>query len=212
MTELLANSPTVGYPAAVTTLAIACGSSDTTITTGGAAPATLLGGQFRAIIGTEILLVTAGQAGTSWTVQRGMEGSIAAAHLSGAPIYHVWTAGGLAGAFDAAGAAAAVNATITKDVPNGIAGLDSSGLLKSVELPPSTSTVSYTLSTLDPTISPAIDHTGVTFSDAGFASLLAKATTIAAGLPDPDAAVLGDQTANGLDDPYECWVRLAWAS
>lgn len=68
-----------------------------------AMPVGLQGGQFRIAIGTELLLVTAGEATTTWTVSRGVEGTTAAAHSTGAIITHVLTAAsllGVAGTFD----------------------------------------------------------------------------------------------------------------
>lgn len=50
---------------------------------------------FRAICGTEILLVTA-RSGTTFTVTRGAEGTTAAGHASGAIVSHGVTAGALA--------------------------------------------------------------------------------------------------------------------
>lgn len=76
-----------------TTLAAAIVStSATTITTAAAAAAVLQSGEFRIIIGSEILKVTGGQAGTSWTVERGIENTTAATHLNGVPVTHILTA------------------------------------------------------------------------------------------------------------------------
>lgn len=75
-----------------TTLAAAIDSSQTTITVEDAGP---VDGQFRIRIGDEWMLVTAGGGGTTWTVTRGIEGSTAAAHDSGTPVFVVWTAGTL---------------------------------------------------------------------------------------------------------------------
>lgn len=52
-------------------------------------------GNFRIVIGSEIMLVTA-VASETFTVTRGAEGTVAAAHLAGVPVTHVLTAGGLA--------------------------------------------------------------------------------------------------------------------
>jgi hypothetical protein len=57
-----------------------------------AAPAALQGGQFRAVIGSEIVIVTAGQSGTTWTITRAAEGTTAAAHAAGVSVAHVLTA------------------------------------------------------------------------------------------------------------------------
>lgn len=51
--------------------------------------------QYRILIGSEYLLVTAGAGTTTWTVTRGVEGSTAASHTAGAPIYGVLTAAAL---------------------------------------------------------------------------------------------------------------------
>jgi hypothetical protein len=51
--------------------------------------------QYRILIDSEILLVTAGAGTTSWTVTRGLEGTTAAAHSSGAVVTHILTAASL---------------------------------------------------------------------------------------------------------------------
>jgi len=93
--ELFANNFTTTLGAAVT-------ASATTITVAAVAPPALQGvGQFHVAVGSgadlEYMLVTGGAATTTWTVTRGAEGSTAAAHLSGAVVQHVVTAGALAG-------------------------------------------------------------------------------------------------------------------
>jgi hypothetical protein len=109
--EVIANSPTPGVAAAVTTLASSISSTTaTSITTNAAAAGDLLGGSFRILIDSEIMLVTAGQSGTTWTVVRGVEGSTAATHSSSASIYHVFTAAGLRAA--SAGRQAVRNAAL----------------------------------------------------------------------------------------------------
>src|SRR5581483_11731149 len=52
-------------------------------------------GQFRILIDSEILLVTA-VVGNTFTVSRGQEGTTAVAHVQSAYVTHVITAGGLA--------------------------------------------------------------------------------------------------------------------
>jgi hypothetical protein len=88
MAELYANDFT-------TTLSSGCTSGATSITTAAAAPAALQGGEFRIVIGSELLLVTAGESTTTWTVTRGIEGTSAAAHIAGVAVAHVLTAAGL---------------------------------------------------------------------------------------------------------------------
>jgi hypothetical protein len=51
--------------------------------------------QYRILIDEEILLVTGGAGTTTWTVTRGVEGSPAAAHSSGAVVTHILTAASL---------------------------------------------------------------------------------------------------------------------
>lgn len=98
--ELLANSTVPGTATPLTTLNGAIGAADTPIVVAGAAPAALQGsGQFRIVVDAEIMLVTAGAAGTSWTVTRGAEGSTATGHSSGASVYHYLTAGALTAGF-----------------------------------------------------------------------------------------------------------------
>lgn len=93
MAELLANTDT-----AITTLAAAISdTSGTTIQTTAAAPVALqtAGGQFRIRIDNELMLVTGGATGTTWTVTRGAEGSTANTHTNFTSIYHPLTAGAL---------------------------------------------------------------------------------------------------------------------
>lgn len=81
----------------------------TTITTAAAAPTALQGsGQFRIVVDSEIMIVTAGATGTSWTVTRGAEGSTAATHLSGVSVYHDLTAGALTNLLSTAGPVSSV--------------------------------------------------------------------------------------------------------
>jgi|ERR1035437_3238014 hypothetical protein len=105
-TELIANSPTLGSASPITTLAAAITTTPAqgtveTCTTNAAAQTTLRGGQFRATlvdasgVPREIILVTSGQNGTTWTITRGVEGSTTALHATGASIYHIWTAAGM---------------------------------------------------------------------------------------------------------------------
>lgn len=56
-------------------------------------------GNFRLLIGTEILLVTA-RSGTTLTVTRGQEGSTAASHTAGVPVTIIFTAGALQAILD----------------------------------------------------------------------------------------------------------------
>jgi hypothetical protein len=89
-TELFANNPATtlagGINSAVTTLTVAS-------STGFPAAATGVS-QFRVIIGSELLLVT-NVSGTTWTVTRGAESTVAAAHILGAAVTHIVTASNL---------------------------------------------------------------------------------------------------------------------
>jgi hypothetical protein len=84
---------------AATTLANAMNSSQTTLTVNDASlfPASA---QFRIRIdstgGSEIVLVTGGAGTTTWTVQRGIEGTTAISHASGDTVTEVLTAGAMA--------------------------------------------------------------------------------------------------------------------
>jgi hypothetical protein len=69
--------------------------SQSSISVSQAAPAGLQGGQFRARIDDELVLVTSGQETTTWSIDRAIEGSVAATHLTGARVRHVLTRGGL---------------------------------------------------------------------------------------------------------------------
>lgn len=50
---------------------------------------------FRIVIDSEIMLVTAGAGTTTWTVTRGAESTTAATHVLGAPVTHILTAGAI---------------------------------------------------------------------------------------------------------------------
>lgn len=65
---------------------------------------------FRVRVDDELMLVTA-VAGTTWTVTRGIEGTAAASHASGAVVVHVLTAGALAQLFVDHAPAAPINVT-----------------------------------------------------------------------------------------------------
>jgi len=91
MTERYANNFT-------TVLAAPMLIGDGTAAVSVAAPAALQGGQFRIAIESELMLVTAGETTTTWTVTRGIEGTTPAAHAAGATVAHVLTAAGLLGA------------------------------------------------------------------------------------------------------------------
>jgi hypothetical protein len=98
--ELFANSPTISTlpTVAIAKSATELKTGETTLHTEAAAPPALrASGQFRIIIGSEIMLVTGGASGTSWTVTRKIEESTEAAHPSGSSIYNVLTAGALGG-------------------------------------------------------------------------------------------------------------------
>jgi parallel beta-helix repeat protein len=74
------------------TLTDSVNDSTTTFPVNTAAPAALQGGQFRMIFDNEIVLVTGGQSGTSWTVTRGVESPGSnASHGSGTTGTHVLT-------------------------------------------------------------------------------------------------------------------------
>lgn len=92
MAEVYANTS-----GAITTLAsaLAAGGTNKTVLVKAAAPTALQSGTFRIEIGAEIMLVTAGPATTTWTVERAQEGTAAEAHSSGASVSHKLTAGGL---------------------------------------------------------------------------------------------------------------------
>lgn len=78
-----------------TTLSGAAGSGDATISvasTTGAPSATL--GNWRVLVDSELMLVTS-VSGTTLTVTRGIEGTVAASHSSGAAVTHVLTAASL---------------------------------------------------------------------------------------------------------------------
>lgn len=91
--EVFANSPNPGTVTAVGTLAANVSSSATTWTLNAALPTVLQsGGQFHALIDSELVVIPT-QAGTSLTgLTRGAEGSTPATHSVGAAIYPLLTA------------------------------------------------------------------------------------------------------------------------
>ncbi len=102
--ELLANNAQTTLSAAITTT----GATTLTVTSASAFPAT---GTFRVLVDSELMSVT-GVSGTTFTVTRGVEGTSAATHTSGATISQVITAAGLL----AAGAASnAQTAALSSD-------------------------------------------------------------------------------------------------
>ena len=78
-----------------TTLASPALSSDTSIVVNSSAgyPST---GNFRILVGTEIMIVTA-VSGTTWTVTRAAEGTSASGYPSTTAVNHILTAGGVDG-------------------------------------------------------------------------------------------------------------------
>lgn len=100
--ENIANSSIPGEVVPIATLAREVLIGDTAIeVTVKPTPSLESAGQFRIIIGQEIMLVTGGQATTQWTVSREQEGSVAAAHPKGMLVYHFLTVGGLDGRYPA---------------------------------------------------------------------------------------------------------------
>lgn len=93
-TELVLNSQTPGTETALCALTAPMTSSQTTLPAGAAAPAAYQAVNFRALVETEMVLVTACTTAT-WTVVRGVSGSTAASHTSGKPVNHVWTLEGI---------------------------------------------------------------------------------------------------------------------
>jgi hypothetical protein len=93
---IFANYPLEAINGPLTALGAAVAStSTTTITTAGAAPVQLQKTPFLILIDEELMLVTAGGSGTSWTVVRGVtrdgNATVGATHASGAEIYHIWS-------------------------------------------------------------------------------------------------------------------------
>lgn len=115
MQEQLAN-------AAKTTLTSAVASTDTTINVASASPFPT-SGQFRLLIDSEYLLCTS-VSGDVLTVTRGVEGSAAASHLSGATVTCVITAGAVSNAIGRGGAyrvAAPQNIAVANGANNNVA-------------------------------------------------------------------------------------------
>lgn len=95
--EFLANTPTPGVAAGLTTLSGNGGSITSgaaSMKTAAVAPATLQGtGQFRVLIDSEYMVIDASTANsTTWTIiTRGDQGTTAASHNDAAVVWHVWT-------------------------------------------------------------------------------------------------------------------------
>lgn len=91
--ENVANSSTPGAVTALGTLTAEVTAIATKIKVSAKPPAALeAAGQFHIVIGSEILLVTAGQTTTEWTVTRGVEGTTGAIHANGVSVFHFLTA------------------------------------------------------------------------------------------------------------------------
>jgi molybdopterin-binding protein len=126
--ELLANIPS---GSSIATLGEALSAGGTTLNASAAAPAPLqTAGQFRIVVDSEIMLVTAGASGTTWTVTRNVEpmvgGSGSVEHSLGAQVYFLLTAAGLAAKFPARNAAGmiAVNELVALGEVAGVVKLD----------------------------------------------------------------------------------------
>lgn len=78
---------------AASTLGSSISSGDTTLTVADASTFPT-SGNFRILIDSELILVTA-VSGTTFTITRGIEGTTAASHTSGAAVTHILTAGSL---------------------------------------------------------------------------------------------------------------------
>lgn len=90
--ENIANSATPGQVVALTTLTKEVTEGATEIEVAAKPPASLeAAGQFHIVIGSEILLVTAGQTTTKWTVSRKQEGTTARAYANGTSVFHYLT-------------------------------------------------------------------------------------------------------------------------
>jgi|SRR5579872_901736 len=72
------------------------GSGDTSMTVGGHTGFPSVA-QYRCLIENELILVTGGAGTNTWTIQRGIEGTTAAAHANSTLVTHILTAGGLEG-------------------------------------------------------------------------------------------------------------------
>jgi hypothetical protein len=88
-TEQFANSAQTTLSAAITS------TTATSISVVNGGPPFSSSAQFRILIDSELMLVTAGAGTNTWTVTRGIEGTTAATHSSGATVTEVLTAGGL---------------------------------------------------------------------------------------------------------------------
>lgn len=88
MAEVFANSAASTLSAAITTT----GATSCTVTSATGFPSS---GNFRMLVDSEIMIVTA-VAGSTFTITRGAEGTTAATHANGAAVTHVLTAGALA--------------------------------------------------------------------------------------------------------------------
>lgn len=87
MTEQFANNAT-------SVLASSIGSSDTSLTVTTGTPFSS-SGNFRIVVDSEIMLVT-GRSSNTLSITRGQEGTVAAAHTSGANVTQIVTAGAIA--------------------------------------------------------------------------------------------------------------------
>src|SRR6266576_249725 len=90
MVEVFANTEEI--PVATLSQALTIGQTELH-TTAGVNPSSLASGEFRIMLGKEILKVESGASTTAWKVQRELEGSSQATHSIGTSIFHEFTAG-----------------------------------------------------------------------------------------------------------------------
>lgn len=95
--ELLMNSPVPGTAAPLAALSATLATGAKSLTASSAPPSPFqVAGQFRVVIDSEIILVAGGSSTTTWTIlERAAEGSVEAAHATGAKIFHDLTLGAL---------------------------------------------------------------------------------------------------------------------
>src|SRR5271154_3067142 len=93
--ELTANAPTPGSAPLLTELSAELKTGITKVKVKAAPPAALQAtGQFRIVIGSEIMLIEGTSSSTEWTIlERKAEGSTEANHLINTAVYHYLNAG-----------------------------------------------------------------------------------------------------------------------
>jgi len=192
--EQYANAPQLSSPSSAwTTTSGSVTSGDTSLTVASAS-AFPSSAQFRILIDDELLLVTAGAGTTTWTVTRGIESTTAAAHSSGASVYHVLTAASLLRSPGALSATGDVPYLASTGAPTRLAaGADGTYLRYASGIPTAAALLATDLTAIPGSTTQVFFNDGATWgADAGFTFVKgASATLRVANGTNPEVGAIG---------------------